>query len=90
MVQEALDNVVEHSGAGKAAVRVWTESGRLCCSVRDSGKGFDVRSAEARANGQGLGLVAIRERLRDFSGTLQIDAAPGHGTDLLILIPTED
>jgi signal transduction histidine kinase len=25
MVQEALDNVVEHSGAGKAAVRVWKE-----------------------------------------------------------------
>jgi signal transduction histidine kinase len=90
MVQEALDNVVEHSGAGKAAVRLWKENGRWCCSVRDDGKGFDARSAETRSGGRGLGLVAIRERLRDFRGTLQIDAAPGHGTDLLILIPTED
>ena len=90
MVQEALDNVVEHSGAGKAEVRLWKERGRLCCSVRDGGRGFDVGSAQARANGRGLGLVAIRERLRDFRGTLQIDAAPGHGTDLVILIPTED
>ena len=90
MVQEALDNVVEHSGAGKAVVRLWKENGRLCCSVRDSGRGFDIKSAGAGANGRGLGLVAIRERLRDFRGTLQIDAAPGHGTDLVILIPTED
>jgi signal transduction histidine kinase len=90
MVQEALDNVVEHSGAGEAAVRLWKENGRLCCSVRDSGRGFDLKSAGAGSNGQGLGLVAIRERLRHFRGTLQIDAAPGHGTDLVILIPTED
>jgi signal transduction histidine kinase len=90
MVQEALDNVVEHSGAGRAEVRLWKERGRLCCSVRDCGRGFDVGSAQARANGRGLGLVAIRERLRDFRGTLQIDAAPGHGTDVVILIPTED
>lgn len=90
IVQEALDNVVEHSGATKATVRLWKEPGRLCCSVRDSGKGFDANSAGARESGRGLGLVAIRERLRDFDGTLQIDAAPGYGTDLVILIPTED
>ena len=90
IVHEALDNVVEHSGAGRAAVRLWQEQGRLYCSVRDSGKGFDVGNADARANGRGLGLVAIRERLRDFHGTLQIDAAPGHGTNLVILIPMEE
>jgi len=90
MVQEALDNVVEHSGAGKAAVRVWRERGRLFCSVRDSGRGFDRSGAQTRGRGRGLGLVAIRERLRELRGTLQIDTAPGRGTDLLILVPLED
>jgi signal transduction histidine kinase len=89
MVQEALDNVVEHSGAGKAAVRVWKERGRLFCSVRDSGRGFDRNGAAARS-GRGLGLITIRERLRELNGTLQIDTAPGRGTDLLILVPLED
>ena len=89
MVQEALDNVVEHSGAGKAAVRVWKERGRLFCSVRDSGRGFDREGAQARSDG-GLGLITIRERLRELGGTLQIDTAPGRGTDLLILVPLED
>jgi signal transduction histidine kinase len=88
-VKEALDNVVEHSGAGKAAVRVWKEGDRLWCSVRDSGKGFDPR-ADSATGGRGLGLVAIRERLRTLDGTLQIDASPGRGSDLLIMIPTED
>jgi signal transduction histidine kinase len=90
MVQEALDNVVEHSGAARATVRLWRERGRVCCSVRDDGKGFEVENTDTGANGRGLGLVAIRERLRDFDGTLQIDAAPGYGTDLVMLIPTED
>jgi signal transduction histidine kinase len=90
MVQEALDNVVEHSGAGKAAVRVWKERGRLFCSVRDSGRGFDHAGAQPPGRGRGLGLIAIRERLRELRGTLQIDTAPGRGTDLLILVPLED
>jgi signal transduction histidine kinase len=90
MVQEALDNVVEHSGAAEAAVTVWKEGGRLCCTVRDSGRGFDVGSARARANGRGLGLVAIRELLRDLGGSVQIDTAPDRGTALVIQIATED
>jgi signal transduction histidine kinase len=90
MVQEALDNVVEHSGAREAAVAVWKEGGRLCCMVRDGGRGFDVGSAQARAAGRGLGLVGIREMLRDLGGTLRIDTAPGHGTALVIQIATED
>jgi len=89
VVEEALENVVAHSGAGKAAVRVWKEEGRLCCSVRDGGRGFDVAAA-SNGNQRGLGLVAIRERLRDVHGTLGIDAAPGRGTDLVMTIPTED
>jgi signal transduction histidine kinase len=89
-VEEALDNVVEHSGAGKAEVRVWKENGRLCCSIRDGGHGFDATARSAGNNGRGLGLVAIRERLREVDGTFEIDAAPGRGTDLVITIPTED
>jgi signal transduction histidine kinase len=88
IVQEALRNVVEHSEAARAAVRVWKERGCLLCSVRDTGKGFDPL-AMAAAGCDHLGLVSIRERLHDLGGTLKIDTAPGHGTELAITIPTE-
>jgi signal transduction histidine kinase len=90
IVQEALHNVVEHSGAGRAGVRVWKERRRLHCSVRDSGKGFDALAATTAGRHRGLGLVSIRERLHDLGGTLEIDSAPGRGSELVIMIPTED
>jgi signal transduction histidine kinase len=90
IVQEALHNVVAHSGAARAMVRVWKDGKSLLCSVRDGGNGFDPRAATEAGTGRGLGLVSIRERLYDLGGTLKIETAPGRGTDLVIMIPTED
>jgi signal transduction histidine kinase len=90
IVQEALHNVIEHSGAARAMVRVWKERKSLHCSVRDGGNGFDARATAETGKGRGLGLVSIRERLHELGGRLKIDSAPGRGTDLVIMIPTED
>jgi signal transduction histidine kinase len=89
-VEEALDNVVKHSGAKSATVRVWDEPGRLCCSVRDAGRGFDLSAATGGAAPWGLGLIGIRERVHELRGTLRIDARPGDGAGLEISIPTEE
>jgi signal transduction histidine kinase len=48
LVAEALTNVVKHSGAGRAAVRVWVEDALLHVEVRDDGVG------DARAEGGGV------------------------------------
>jgi signal transduction histidine kinase len=90
IVEEALRNVVEHSGASAATIRIWKEPDWLTCSVRDRGKGFDTRAAAATGAGRGLGLIGIRERLRELGGILRIDAATGRGTDLVIMIPEKE
>lgn len=90
IVEEALQNVVKHADTKSATVRVWQEPRRLCCLVRDSGRGFAVDAALDRGREHGLGLVGIRERLHELRGTLLIDATPGSGTDLSISIPTEE
>ena len=90
IVEQALDNVVEHADAGSATVRVWQEPRRLCCSVRDDGKGFEPNAANGGGAGPGLGLVSIDERVDELRGTLSIDTRPGGGTDLSISIPTEE
>jgi signal transduction histidine kinase len=74
--REALANVVKHAGAGKAWVRVTTNSGRVLVEVRDNGSGFDP---EARHPGH-FGLESMHSRAAELGGVLTISSAPRAGT----------
>lgn len=89
VMQEALRNVVKHAEAKNVWIHAWDEKGELCCSVKDDGNGFDARALGGRAGRQGLGLIAMRERVSAVGGTLLIEATPGRGTELLIRMPME-
>ena len=39
------------------------------------------------ANGNGYGLAAMRQRLRQVGGGLEIESAPGDGTTLSASVP---
>jgi signal transduction histidine kinase len=89
VVREALNNVVKHAKATRVRVSVQKEGAAARCSVRDDGVGFDVSSVAKRKGERGFGLAGIRERLGALSGTVQINSAPGWGTELLVTIPLE-
>ncbi len=76
LVQEALNNVVKHSGAEHAWVHLRHEGGRIHIEVRDDGSGFDP------ALGPGRGLLGMRERVEMLAGTIEIDSRPGDGTTI--------
>jgi PAS domain S-box-containing protein len=82
IAQEALTNVVKHSGAAEA--RVWLSSAHdtLVLRVEDTGRGFDT----AAHNG-GLGLVSMHERLRSIGGEMTVRSSPGHGTTIEARVP---
>ena len=88
IVQEALSNVVRHSGATRAAVRVVREPDRLLVTVEDDGHGFDV--AAVRAAGRGLGLFGMGERAAYLGGRVDVQSAPGTGTRVRAEIPLGD
>jgi signal transduction histidine kinase len=75
VAQEALNNVIKHSGAGSAEVVLNEASGRIELAITDSGRGFDPAAA-----GSGLGLTAMAERIRMMRGRLKIQSAAGAGT----------
>jgi signal transduction histidine kinase len=52
-------------------------------TVRDNGKGFDPDGVE----GEGLGLMGMRERATLVDGKLAIRSAPGSGTTIELEIP---
>jgi signal transduction histidine kinase len=89
VMQEALTNVVKHANANNVWISAWNEGTEVCCSIKDDGSGFVADGVQPGAHRQGLGLIAMRERVSAVGGTLQIDATPGRGTELSIRIPLE-
>lgn len=82
LVQEALTNVVKHSGAARATVCARCADGFAEIEVRDDGAGFDPA-----APGAGRGLLGMRERVAMLGGTLEVDSRPGEGTRLAATLP---
>jgi signal transduction histidine kinase len=84
IAQEALHNVVKHSGGTVARVELAMEGSELRLAIDDDGVGFDPQAM--RANGS-LGLVGMGERARFVHGRLSIESHAGKGTRVEVLVP---
>jgi signal transduction histidine kinase len=83
VVQEALHNVVKHSGATQARVELTGQGTALGLVIADDGRGF-VPDALGLS---GLGLLSMRERVKLLDGEIGIQSEPGIGTRLDVCIP---
>jgi signal transduction histidine kinase len=86
IVQEALRNVIKHSGARHAGVELSGSPDAVWLRVFDDGAGFDPGSV--RGN-EGLGLVGMRERLHLVGGAITIDSRPAGGTRIQVRVPLD-
>jgi signal transduction histidine kinase len=82
IVQEALTNVVKHSGADRCQVTVGCHEGDLCVEISDPGG--QLRAAAAgngagQASGTGHGIIGMRERVSLCGGELTAGPLPGQG-----------
>ena len=84
IAQEALGNVVKHSGAKQAQAELSSTNNEIRLRIVDAGFGFDP---ELRNEDAGLGLVSMRERLRLVGGRLSVQSAPMRGTEILAEVP---
>jgi signal transduction histidine kinase len=88
MLQEALANVRQHSGATTVDVSVVAEPTGVRAEIRDDGVGFDPQIALGQFKGRRhLGLAGIRERALLLGGAATIDSRPGGPTRLSIFLP---
>jgi two-component system, NarL family, sensor kinase len=87
VAQEALRNVLAHSGARTARVEVSSPDGVGRLVVADDGKGFD-EGARARRREEGhLGLSLLEELVAQSGGTLSVRSVPGEGTRVELEVP---
>lgn len=84
IVQEALNNIVRHSGATQAHVEFVGSPSLIRVRIVDAGAGFDPSSIAARG---GLGLASMRERLRLLGGTIALNSSPMGGTEIVAEVP---
>jgi signal transduction histidine kinase len=89
IVQEALTNVVKHSGASTCQVIVGYERDGLTVEITDpGGDGRAVREPDAaHANGTGHGILGMRERVSLCGGEFTAGPRPGHGFEVIAHFP---
>lgn len=84
IVQEALNNVARHAAAKQAWVRLRFSADALALEIGDNGVGFGPRNA-----GQGIGLVAMRERAELLNGGIEFLQPSNGGTLVRLRVPRE-
>jgi NarL family two-component system sensor histidine kinase LiaS len=75
IAQEALANIVRHSGARKATLTLTRAAQSAELTVADDGHGFDPDRANDR-----IGLRSMQERMQSIGGTLAIESGPAGTT----------
>jgi signal transduction histidine kinase/ligand-binding sensor domain-containing protein len=81
VVKEALNNILKHSLASEARLRLTLQDGVLEIRMQDNGRGFDVASA---AISQRSGLANMRHRTEMLGALLHIESQPAKGTSVSV------
>ena len=87
LVQECLTSIHRHSGSKTALIRMARNQDGIRTEVRDQGKGISPeRLLEIQSHGSGVGIMGMRERMRQFHGEMRIESN-GSGTSVIVIIP---
>ncbi|WP_374975407.1 sensor histidine kinase [Microbacterium trichothecenolyticum] len=87
--QSALANTRLHAKADRVVVSLVDGGDSVRLDIVDDGVGFDAARWEAlpAGSGGGYGLRAMRDRLRELGGGLDVESAPGAGAALSASVP---
>jgi signal transduction histidine kinase len=89
IVQEALTNARDHSGASHVSISVTRHRSHVSAEITDDGCGFEVERTLARAARAGrLGLVGMSERVRLLGGVFDVTSRPGGPTRISVTLPS--
>lgn len=84
ILQEALTNILRHSGATKLRIKLNEKKGKLFFIIIDNGKGLSREKMESSSS---TGIIGMQERALILGGDFSIKGIRGAGTALKICIP---
>ncbi|BAJ75484.1 signal transduction histidine kinase [Microbacterium testaceum StLB037] len=89
IAQGALANVAQHAAATRVRVVLTAAGHAVRLTVADDGRGFDPDAPDARGGGtDSFGLRAMRERVDQLDGTIEVTSTPGAGTTVAVTLPS--
>jgi signal transduction histidine kinase len=86
LVQESLTNGFRHGGGATQCVSIAIADDHLTVTIKDNGKGFDVRTVNIVGH---VGLEGMRERVEILGGTFHLRSTIGQGTDIVVGLPLQ-
>jgi signal transduction histidine kinase len=84
--QEALTNVVKHSGATLATIRLGFAAKAVTLTVKDNGSGLVSEKVTVHSD-KHFGLLGMAERSKRLGGRFSVMSAPGEGTTVTVSLP---
>lgn len=84
IVQESLNNIIKHSNAKSAMIRIENDAEGVELVVKDNGQGFAVEAVSDK--NRGFGMKGIAERARLLGGTYSIRSIFGEGTIVTVKV----
>jgi len=89
IVQASLTNIHLHSGSDKAKVKIDQIHEGLRVTITDHGRGIPngVLGRSNLGKGAGVGIVGMRERVKQLGGRLEIESS-ARGTQVKVVIPS--
>lgn len=88
LIQEGLNNVLQHSGSKRAEIQIECYRHCLVLQMRDFGRGMALGSGNNFPESQqlGVGLLGMRERVEQLGGEFEIHSG-NSGTAIRALLP---
>lgn len=83
IAQEALNNIVKHSGASRAVISIFSDISKLYLLIEDNGVGFDPSKGYESGNG----LYNMKERAILLNGKFEIITSRGNGVKIQAEFP---
>jgi len=84
ILQEGLTNVLRHAQADRIRVILKRSDAGIVLSVSDNGIGIPDEKMDSRNS---LGILGMKERVRQLGGKMKITSAPSRGTKLNVTVP---
>lgn len=88
VAQGVIGNILEHSEAKNAFIKMECDSNECLLQIGDDGKGFDVsKLTKVDPSGRGAGVFTMKERVSLIGGRCHIESGRGQGTKVVIKVP---
>ena len=84
IIQEFVNNILKHSKAKNAFIKLYEQHNRIYFQIFDDGIGFDKKNISDK---DGFGINQIDARIQMMNGKFLIESTMGEGTTISVELP---